>query len=68
MVLQLGSKLKVADNSGANWVNCVSILGKGVKKRATAGSVILVSVIKFKHRTKVKKRMLYLGLVISVCS
>lgn len=65
-MLQFGSKLKVADNSGAHWAKCIGILGKGNKKCARAGSILLLTVIKFKHRKKVKKRTMYLGFVISV--
>lgn len=63
---QVGTMYKVVDNSGAKWVKCIRVLGKGNKKVARVSGVILVTIVKFQNRKKVKKSLIYLGLVLSV--
>ena len=62
------SKLKVADNSGAKWARCIKIIGKGNKKVSNVGSLIMVTLSNFITSKKVKKRTIYLGLIINVKS
>lgn len=65
-MLQVGTKIKTIDNSGAKWVKCIKVLGKGNKKYATTGNIILITISKFSNRKKVKKRIIYLGLIVAV--
>jgi len=60
----LGTKLNVVDNSGSKIAKCIKVLNK--KKAATIGSIILVSLKKFANRRKVKKRIIYVGLIIGI--
>ena len=41
-MIQIGTSLKISDNSGARWANCIKVLGKGNSKVATIGSIILI--------------------------
>ncbi len=52
-MIQMQSKLTVADNSGAKTVQCIKVLGGGI--RATIGDVIVVSVKDAAPAGKVKK-------------
>ena len=65
-MIQQESRLKVADNSGAKWVKCIKVLGKGNKKTATIGNSILITASNIKSQKKIKKRTIYLGLIITV--
>ena len=54
-----------ADNSGAKFLKCIGVLNK---KNAVAviGNVVLVTVKKFVHRKKLKKKFIYFGLIVTV--
>lgn len=54
-MIQMQSTLQVADNSGAQLVMCVKVLGGSHRKVASVGDVIVVSVKKAIPRGKVKK-------------
>lgn len=54
-MIQMQSKLFVADNSGAQLVQCIKVLGGSMRKTASVGDVIVVSVKKAIPRGKVKK-------------
>jgi large subunit ribosomal protein L14 len=43
-MIQLRTKLKVADNSGARLVECIRVLGGSNRKYARVGDIIVVSV------------------------
>lgn len=43
-MIQVESRLKVADNSGAKEVQCIKVLGGSKRKYARVGDVIVVSV------------------------
>jgi large subunit ribosomal protein L14 len=45
-MIQLNSRLKVADNTGARVVSCINVLGGTGRKTATLGDVIVASVKK----------------------
>jgi ribosomal protein L14 len=51
-----------ADNSGANFLKCIAVLNKK-NAVATIGNTILVSVKNFIHRKKLKKSIIYFGLL-----
>ena len=54
-MIQMMSRLEVADNSGARSVMCVKVLGGSKRKYATIGDVIVVSVKEAIPRGRVKK-------------
>ena len=60
----IGTKLKISDNSGAKIAKCIKIIKK--KKYISIGNIILVCLKKFFNRKKVKKRIIYIGLIVSI--
>jgi len=54
-MIQMQSNLYVADNSGAQKVQCIKVLGGSKRKSASVGDIIVVSVKKATPRGKVKK-------------
>jgi len=59
-----GSRLLVADNCGAKIGKCIKLNKQ--HKSGTSGDIILITLSKFKKRSKkIKKRSLYLGIIIS---
>ena len=54
-MIQVESRLEVADNSGARRVQCIKVLGGSKRKTATIGDVIIVSVKEAIPRGRVKK-------------
>ena len=64
-MIQVGSQLKVSDNSGARKVECIKVLGKHPKTPGFLGDFIVISVKKLrtKGNLKVKKKDVCLGLI-----
>ncbi len=54
-MIQVESKLEVADNSGAKQVRCIKVLGGSRRRYAGLGDIIVVSIIECLPNTKVKK-------------
>ncbi len=54
-MIQMETKLDVADNSGAKSVQCIKVLGGSKRRYATVGDTIVVSVTSAIPRGKVKK-------------
>ena len=54
-MIQMQSRLAVADNSGAQQVKCIKVLGGSHRQSASIGDIIVVSVKKALPRGKVKK-------------
>ena len=54
-MIQMQSRLEVADNSGAREVMCVKVLGGSKRKFASIGDVIVVSIKEAIPRGRVKK-------------
>lgn len=54
-MIQMQSRLEVADNSGARKVQCIKVLGGSKRKYAGLGDVIVVSVKEAAPNGKVKK-------------
>jgi len=54
-MIQMLTKLDVADNSGARVVMCIKVLGGSHRRTASVGDVIVVSVKEAIPRGKVKK-------------
>ncbi len=65
-MLHIGSFLLVADNSGAKFAKCLRIYGKGSKQIASLGDSVRVTLYKLNHKKKLKKKVLYNAIVISV--
>ena len=54
-MIQMNSRLDVADNSGAKQVMCIKVLGGSRRKYASLGDVIVVSIKEALPTSKVKK-------------
>jgi ribosomal protein L14 len=54
-----------ADNSGAKFLKCIDVLNKK-NTIASIGDTILVSVKNFVHRKRLKKKLIYFGLLVTV--
>ena len=54
-MIQMQSRLNVADNSGAREVMCVKVLGGSKRRYASIGDVIVVSIKEALPNAKVKK-------------
>jgi len=54
-MIQMRTILEVADNSGANRVQCIKVLGGSRRRYASLGDVIVVSIKEALPGTKVKK-------------
>ncbi len=63
-MIQMQSKLQVADNSGARQVMCIKVLGGSHRRYANIGDVIKVSIKEAIPRGKVKKGDVYNAVVV----
>lgn len=54
-MIQMQTKLTVADNSGAKEVACIKVIGGSKRRYATIGDVIVVSIKEALPNSKVKK-------------
>lgn len=54
-MIQVESRLEVADNSGAKQVQCIKVLGGSKRRYASVGDVIVVSIKSALPKGKVKK-------------
>ena len=54
-MIQVQTRLNVADNSGAKEVQCIKVLGGSKRRIASVGDVIVVSVKEALPNSKVKK-------------
>lgn len=54
-MIQVESRLKAADNSGAKELYCIKVLGGTRKRYATVGDIIVVSIKDAIPNSKVKK-------------
>ncbi|MFH1597477.1 MAG: 50S ribosomal protein L14 [Patescibacteria group bacterium] len=54
-MIQVGTSLKVADNTGAKRIQCIKVLGGHKKRYATIGDIITISVKEAVPRAMVKK-------------
>jgi len=55
-MIQKGTKLKVADNTGAKIVQCITVLGGTKRRYAEIGDIIVASVKEAEPRKSVKKK------------
>ncbi len=63
-MIQVESKLDVADNSGAKVVKCIKVIGGSRKRYASIGDIIVVSVQEAMPHSKVKKGEIYRAVVV----
>ena len=63
-MIQMQSKLDVADNTGARSVMCIMVLGGSKRRYAIIGDVIKVTVKVAAPRGRVKKREVYNAVVV----
>lgn len=63
-MVQMLTKLLVADNSGAKKVKCIKVPGGAGKMRAKLGEIIVVSVQEAIPRSKVKKGEIYRAIIV----
>ena len=54
-MIQMQTRLKVADNSGAREVMCIKVLGGSKRRTAQIGDIIVVSVKEALPNSKIKK-------------
>lgn len=54
-MIQMQTRLRVADNSGAKEVQCIKVLGGSKRRTASVGDVIVVSIKSALPKSKVKK-------------
>ncbi len=58
------SIVKVTDNSGAKFVQCIKVLTKNPKQSAKIGDIVVVSVKKIVPSKKIKKGSIQKGVVV----
>ncbi len=63
-MIQMQSRMKVADNSGAKEVMCIKVLGGSKRRYAGIGDVIKVSIKEALPNSKVKKGDVYDAVVV----
>ena len=63
-MIQMRTNLEVADNSGARRVQCIKVLGGSMRKTATIGDVIVVSIKEAIPRGRVKKGTVMKAIVV----
>jgi len=63
-MIQMQSRLDVADNTGAKSVMCIKVLGGSKRRYAGIGDVIKVSIKEAAPRARVKKGEVYSAVVV----
>jgi large subunit ribosomal protein L14 len=63
-MIQMQSRLEVADNTGARSVQCIKVLGGSKRRYASIGDVIKVSIKDAAPRGRVKKGEVYNAVVV----
>lgn len=63
-MVQMQTRLQVADNSGAKSVQCIKVLGGSKHMEAGIGDVIVVSVKEAIPRSKVKKGAIHKAVIV----
>lgn len=63
-MIQMQTKLRIADNSGAVKAQCIKVLGGSKRRYANIGDVIKVSIKEASPRGKVKKGDVYDAVVV----
>ena len=63
-MIQAGTKLKVADNTGAKSIECITVLGHKRGKKASIGDIITASVKLAIPRGTVKKKEIVRAVIV----
>ena len=63
-MIQMQSKLFVADNSGARKIQCIKVLGGSKRRFTSLGDIIVVSIKDAIPRAKVKKGDVYKAVIV----
>lgn len=63
-MIQMQTRLDVADNSGAKVVQCIKVIGGSKKRTAAVGEIIVVSVKEAIPKGKVKKGDVHRAVVV----
>ena len=63
-MIQMQSRLEVADNTGARSVQCIKVLGGSKRRYAGIGDIIKVSIKDAAPRGRVKKGEVYSAVVV----
>ncbi|MDH4358578.1 MAG: 50S ribosomal protein L14 [Candidatus Berkelbacteria bacterium] len=63
-MIQVGTRIKSADNTGAKEVGCIRILGRGRSTHARIGDLIVVSVKSATPRGMVKKKEIHRAVIV----
>ena len=63
-MIQQGSKLMIADNSGAKLIKCIKVLGGTRRRYAYLGDVIVASVKMSEPRGQVKKKEIIKAVIV----
>ena len=63
-MIQMQTKLDVADNSGARLLQCIKVLGGSKRKTASVGDVIVVSIKEAIPRGRVKKGDIHRAVIV----
>ncbi len=63
-MIQVQTRLSVADNSGAREVQCIKVLGGSKRRFARAGDIIVVSVKDALPNSKIKKGQVHRAVVV----
>ena len=63
-MIQMQSRLSVADNSGAKAVMCIKVLGGSKRRYASIGDIIKVAIKEASPKGKVKKGEVYNAIVV----
>ncbi|MCX7191891.1 MAG: 50S ribosomal protein L14 [Candidatus Methylopumilus sp.] len=63
-MIQMQSRLEIADNTGARSVMCIKVLGGSNRRYASIGDIIKVSIKDAAPRGKVKKGEVYTAVVV----
>lgn len=63
-MIQAGTKLKVADNSGAKMIQCFKVLGGSRRRYAQLGQIVVASVKEAEPRKTVKKKEIVRAVIV----
>ena len=63
-MIQAGTRLDVADNSGARKVECIKVLGGSKRKTASVGDIIVVTVKEASPRGRVSKGDIHRAVIV----
>lgn len=63
-MIQMQTRMEVADNSGARQVQCIKVLGGSKRRTANIGDVVVVSVKEAIPRGRVKKGAVHRAVIV----